>query len=680
MPWSYRPALDGLRSVAVYLVLLFHCGVSAARGGFIGVDLFFVLSGFLITNVLLSDYETTGRIRLSVFYSRRVRRLFPAAVLAVCATCVVFLLVASVVQRLPLVRDAQSALLYIANWRFMHEQNDYFASGVVRSPFLHFWSLAIEEQFYVVFPCVLLVLLRAARRWAWVPSASIALLLSLSLAAQLYWSAADPNHAYYGTDARVYQLLAGAFLACLLHARQPRRSARLADAGAIAGLGGVLALGSGLLALGVSERGLAAAATATLLIGCLAAADRGLLARLLSRRTPVYLGRVSYATYLWHWPVILVIRQLVPSLRPVELAVVAGVGATGLAALSYQVMEMPIRRSASLDRFRWPTVAAGVCVCGLIAVAVVPPVLQSSRRPQFVTAASLPRTTVPKPVSAHLAHHVGQRARVPNGLDWKALATDNGPARTCGAGSPQRCTVVTGHGIHILLLGDSHARMLAPALIQLAREHDFTLSLNVISSCPWQAQLTNLSMPPADQKECTAGRDVWYGDVLPKLRPDVVLLADYSRDDESIYGHTLVRTGGSSESLHELVRNTTFETLDRITRTGARALVVHNIITSSFDPLDCLARATYVDQCAVTAPRRPPISDTFYDAAARRSKAVFTVNIKPIACPRPPVCQPILDGMTVWRNENHFSTGLLVHFRTRVWDAIIRSGVLRGLP
>src|SRR3954453_8583087 len=116
--WSYRPALDGVRAVAVYLVVFFHSGLSAVGGGFIGVDVFFVLSGFLITNVLLNDVDECGRIRFGRFYARRIRRLLPAALAVIAATCLLFLALTSVVRRLPLVRDAQSALLYVANWRF----------------------------------------------------------------------------------------------------------------------------------------------------------------------------------------------------------------------------------------------------------------------------------------------------------------------------------------------------------------------------------------------------------------------------------------------------------------------------------------------------------------------------------------------------------------------------------
>src|SRR4051794_15537437 len=380
MSWSYRPALDGLRCVAVYLVVLFHSGLSVAGGGFIGVDLFFVLSGFLITNILLSDAEETGRIRFARFYARRVRRLLPAALLTVVVTSIVFLAVASIVERLPLVHDAQSALLYVANWHFMAQQNDYFATGVEKSPFLHFWSLAIEEQFYVVFPLLLLVLLAfARRRQRWLPVAVLGGLCALSVAAQLHWGNADPSHAYYGTDTRAYQLLVGAVLACAMRTWSLRPTARLLDRATFVGLGGLLLLATDWVGASPSHRGLGAAAASALVIGAVAVREEGWVARMLSRRTPVYLGRVSYSTYLWHWPVILVARAVLP-LTPIEVACLAIVMATALAALSTELLELPIRRSRMLDAIRWPVVAWGVVACVVIATLVVPPVLHSDAR------------------------------------------------------------------------------------------------------------------------------------------------------------------------------------------------------------------------------------------------------------------------------------------------------------
>jgi len=149
--WSYRPHLDGLRACAVYLVVLFHSDLTHFSGGFIGVDVFFVLSGFLVTNVLFTQLVSTGKIALVDFYARRVRRLLPAGALAIIGISFFAMLFSAAPSRGQFSSDSAAASLWFANWHFIHASNDYFSAAIDGSPFLHFWSLAIEEQFYLVF-------------------------------------------------------------------------------------------------------------------------------------------------------------------------------------------------------------------------------------------------------------------------------------------------------------------------------------------------------------------------------------------------------------------------------------------------------------------------------------------------------------------------------------------------
>ena len=701
MGWSYRPDLDGLRCIAVYLVLLFHSGLEAARGGFIGVDLFFVLSGFLVSNIILSEIDLTGRLSFSRFYARRVRRLLPAAVVVVVATSLVSLLVAPLVRRIPLVADAQSSLLYVANWHFLGQLNDYFATGVDKSPFLHYWSLSIEEQFYVGFPLLLVLLTRASRRWRGALPAAITVLLLLSLASQLYWARADANHAYYGTDARLYQLLAGAILAVVVRRLKRRAEARRhraaspSFAGLLAwgGLAGVLLLGSGLIDLSPSSRGIAAtAASAVLLAGLMPSPERG-LRRQLARRTPVYLGRISYGTYLWHWPVILVLEELL-RVPPVTVALLAIGISTGLAALSFEVLELPIRTAKALHRFSWPSVVTGVTTSALVAVTVVPTVLESEERPRLVQAsvgASLDRGAAPRndgavlsasgPASGPAPSLAERRAHVPRHIDWRQILEDKGPMPTCAASDPQSCVVVRGHGPRVLLVGDSHARMLGPTFIRLARQHDFTLAMNVMPACPWQAGVLNLTQPLVNQEKCRSLRQTWYQQVLPKLHPDLVVLAGIGRDDPRAWQGRLVPDGGPPrESLGQLNLSTTLDTVKTFVDQGSRVLIVDNLMgTGGFNPLDCLSVAKRLDQCQVTAPGVAPVSDAYYRIAADRFRGVYTVDLNKVLCVGYPQCMPVVDHIVVWKNHNHFNTMYLDHQRAKIYRAIEATGALSGL-
>ncbi|MGD9962086.1 acyltransferase family protein [Nocardioides sp.] len=663
MTWSYRPALDGLRTVAVYLVLLYHAGMAAVGGGFVGVDLFFVLSGFLVSNVILSEIDERGTLRLGRFYARRVKRLLPAAVVVITATAAVFVLATTVVRRLPLVADAQSALLYVSNWRFLSQQNDYFATEVDRSPYLHFWSLSIEEQFYFVFPILLILLVRAARRRGWVLPAGIAVLMVLSVAAQLYWASADPSHAYYGTDARLYQLLAGALLAVLLRARKVSDRQRWLG---VVGLVMILVVGSGLLDVTPSNRGLLATVASVLLILGVSCDRSSPLTTVLSRPTPVFLGKISYGTYLWHWPVLLVLMEFF-DVRPLVLALLGGAVSTGLAALSYQVLEMPIRRSETLSRFTWPVAVVGVTASALVAFLVMPPLLQSTRPPALVASgvAATPNGTA-------------KGAKIPSDIDWEAVSLDYGSEQTCT--TPAECVVVDGDGPHVVLVGDSHARMLEPMYEKLAEEHGFQLSVNIMHACPWQADLINFNRPPAERQECVAQRGAWYKDVLPELKPDLMILVSNSYDNEAKYAKGFKRIGGSDESLSQLLDNTTQETLATFSELGARSLVTLNTLeTGGIDPLDCLARATYISQCTIPARMGSRPSDAYYQVAAVRSDDVYTVDINPVVCPDAPLCLPILKGVVVWRDPDHLTGAIGIELRDKVWKAIKKTGALQGL-
>lgn len=386
----YWPALDGVRALAVTAVLLFHGGVAWMRGGFLGVDAFFVLSGFLITSLLLAEHASTGRVRLGRFWFRRARRLVPALLLLLVFVVVVFPDLMSVLEIALLRGDAVAALAYVANWRMIYRGDDYFTQTAAPSPLQHTWSLGIEEQFYLLWPLLVLVLLAVGLRRAMVALCVLGATVSAVLAGLLY----DPlavNRAYFGTDTRAQALLIGCALAAALTAARAKHSEesstvrpsahRLSDVRAallslvaMVSIGVIAwlwthASGSGALLYhgGFAAGGIAVA----VVLAHVVLIPHGFLARALSFGPLVWLGRISYGVYLWHWPLFALINVGSTGLTGGAL-LAARVAATLAASVaSYVLVEQPIRTGRwPMPRTR-PRIAVSAAGAGLGATALV---------------------------------------------------------------------------------------------------------------------------------------------------------------------------------------------------------------------------------------------------------------------------------------------------------------------
>ncbi len=343
--------LDGLRALAVAAVVTYHVHPAWIPGGFLGVDLFFVISGYLITSLLAAERRRTGRLRLASFWARRARRLLPAmwAVLVV-AACAATLLGGDTYAGLR--GNVTAALTYSSNWWQISRHDAYFA-GVGGKPVLqHLWSLAVEEQFYVLWPLLLALTTAVLRRRR--HQAAFALALSagcFAAMALLYSPDTDTSRVYYGTDTHGGSLLLGAAAALLLPVERAAalRGPGRARAMDLLGAGGLLVLGVAAAALdgtgaAVYRGGLAAACLGAVAV-TLAACAPGRFARALSFGPLVWLGRRSYGVYLWHWPVIAVLGDAAPGFAesPAGRCVMLGLS-LGIAALSYRVLEEPLIR------------------------------------------------------------------------------------------------------------------------------------------------------------------------------------------------------------------------------------------------------------------------------------------------------------------------------------------------
>ena len=368
----HEPALDGLRGLAVAAVVVFHLG--HLRGGFLGVDLFFVLSGFLITSLLVMERRRRGGIDLPHFWSRRARRLLPALFVLLAGVALLLVLFATEGERARARGDALSTVGYVANWHRVFSDLGYWDIFGTPSPLDHMWSLAIEEQFYVLWPVVVLFVLGrySTRALGWVVAVGAA--VSFGLLA-LYYSPTDTNRAYYGTDSRLGPTLLGAGLALLMAGRArrsapPRPAVELAAVAALAVMT-VSLFGVDGQASWYYRGGLVLfAAAATLVIAVVTGGPPGLVAKGLSVRPLAALGVISYGVYLWHWPLIVYLSPARVGVGGWRLAVVR-IGATlAIAIASYVLIERPIRRGAfRAPRLRLATVGAVAVTLAVVLVA-----------------------------------------------------------------------------------------------------------------------------------------------------------------------------------------------------------------------------------------------------------------------------------------------------------------------
>jgi peptidoglycan/LPS O-acetylase OafA/YrhL/lysophospholipase L1-like esterase len=473
---GHRRGLDGLRGLAVGAVVVYHGGFDWAKGGFLGVSTFFTLSGFLITTLALDERRRTGSIDLRAFWRRRFRRLLPASLAAIALALVVAVVVGDHTQRTNMPGDVAGAMAYVANWRFLLADQSYGDLFADPSPLLHFWSLAIEEQFYMAFPLVVGGVWWVGRRVR--PKGRrgdgeradhrrlglvLALLAAGSLTATLL-GGLDHEHVYMGTGTRALEILAGCLLAVGVHRlstngwldRRGTSQRAIAVAGTVTML---LAIASWAVVAQsddvLYQGGLALyalASTVTVLAACLVA---GPLPRVLGARPLVHLGEISYGVYLYHWPIFLWLRQGTD--WPMWPRFVVGVAlALAAAELSARLLERPVRAGRLLFGTR-PRLLAAPAMVGLLLLALV---VRAEAPAPTIDFAAAQRTLASAPVAADAPQEVGAppRARVAFFGDSTALMTGGGFAEWLQAtgrgdvvpGSPDLgCSLMGGEALRL---------------------------------------------------------------------------------------------------------------------------------------------------------------------------------------------------------------------------------------
>ncbi|MFM8972010.1 MAG: acyltransferase family protein [Actinomycetota bacterium] len=649
---GYRPAIDGLRAVAVLAVVAYHDDYGWARGGFLGVDTFFVLSGFLITTLLLLEHRRTGGIGLLAFWGRRLRRLVPALLLVlggVAAFCALWVTPYEVGR---FRGDAVASLFYVTNWRFVADGSSYFDLVASPSPVKHLWSLAIEEQFYLVWPVVVVGCLALGRRGVRVlTTVTVAGTVASVVVMARAYAADDPSRAYYGTDSRVHTVLVGALLAILLTARpvSSPRARRLVTGFGLAGavvVGWAMVTWSDTGAAYYRGGSLAFAVAAAAVVATLAHARPDGLGRLLAHRPLVALGRISYGVYLWHWPVGLALAPPRIGFDGPALDVLRLVTTLAIATASYRLVEMPIRRGALGPRASAvlaPTAAALTAVAILAGTTGARPLPGYLRGIALPTAAATATAIAPEPERPVPVRSGSDDPGAQNVIpifacpDATAAETAEAEAEVTRLGNTPSGSR-TDAPLRVLVIGDSLACSLAVGLEPAAAgaisvEQVAMIGCGVIAGAVWDDR----EPFPARTGTCPPVVIGWIREALARFAPDVVVWLSTWERMNLVDGPRLAVTGTPAWS--RLLDARFGAVVDEITAGGARVVMA---------TVAAPAPAGLAGGGRITSPefdwRVGELNAELRRLAATRPNRVRLVDVAADLCPEGPPCPKAVAG------------------------------------
>lgn len=568
----FRADIEGLRALAILLVVGYHAGVPGMSGGYIGVDVFFVLSGYLITWLLAHEVATTGRIDLSRFYARRARRLLPASAMMLTVVAIVAAVLYAPFEQEAFAKTAAATAVYFSNVHFAQEATNYLGAGAETNPLLHTWSLGVEEQFYFVWPLFVMVALGV---WRSRRTGEVGILLwmvgaaMLSLALAVYYTEVQQPRAFFLSPHRAWEFAAGAIGLLLPSWDRTGSDATPSDAptarGVRAMVSGVWGWG-GLAAIGAAawfyDDQTAFPGTAALLpvIGTVVVLRSGTaeaetpLARLLAWQPLQYLGRLSYSWYLWHWPV-LVIGATVMDTTPLPVRLGLLILSLGIAEASYRFVETPIRHNAWLSARNRASLAMAV---GL-------------------TACTLAFSVGWSGVASRWTQDPAQERYTAAAADVPSIYTTGCHVDFYTSEAPlERCAEGPHAGPTVVLFGDSHAAHWYPLLSELAAEQGWRLITATKSACPAVSGPKHNDILRRTYRECTA----WRQDVFEKLqaiKPDLLLAISSTKQP---FGPEAWEAG-------------TEQTVRALSAASERVVLLRDTPAPEFDAPSCAARASW---------------------------------------------------------------------------------------
>lgn len=637
---GYRPDIEGLRAVAVALVIAAHAGVPGLQGGFVGVDVFFVLSGYLITGLLVQEIQASGRVRLLDFYARRLRRLLPALLVMLIGSSVLAATLLAPFEQLPQARAAAAAALWLSNLHFATGDLDYFGTAAENNLFLHTWSLGVEEQFYLVWPLLVLFLVGS---WRWQRTAGnwtrlrhgMAAAAGLCFALSVFLTYTQPTQGFYLMPSRAWQFALGAVTVLGLstgtaptvtYRQWPTSSGNVWRRAAGGWLGMAMVLGAGFL-LDRHEAypgiwALLPSAGAALI---LAAGARGTghgVVGLLSLKPLQWFGRLSYSWYLWHWPVLILGATVTIAGRPVHPALLV-LSSLLLAFLSYRLVEAPLRRGALGGARPLASVLGAV-------VLMATTTLLSAR---WQGAASDWALSPSQQRFAAVRSDLPRIYAVPGCDEWYRSSL----LRVCGFGVAEAQRTV-------MLMGDSVAMQWFPAIMQTYGQRGWRVLVITKSACPMVDESYFYPRIGRRYVECEQWRAAALA-AVKTLHPDVVLTGS-----TITYPFTEAQWVDGSQRVLEV-----------LSAAAGRVLVLRATPTLPFDGPGCLARAAWRKPWlppppACRAPTGSAHDDVFawVSRAARPLSNVRMLDLNSLVCPSQE-CQAEQNGEIVFRDSMHMT-------------------------
>jgi len=672
----FRPDIEGLRAVAVLLVLAYHARIPGFPGGYIGVDVFYVVSGFLITGLIVRELRATGRVDLLTFYARRARRLLPAALVVIALTVIASAIVLPPLRVPDVAADGAAAALYVSNIRFAAQATDYLQAELDPSPLLHFWSLGVEEQFYLFWPALLLLVAGRGtniRRIGLV----VGIVALLSFALGVIWTDSDAPLAFFLLPARAWELAVGAALAIGV-ARLSRIPISLTPVVVGAGLA-LIVIGAVIFDTDTPFPGTAALlpviGTALVIAGGIPQ-PLNAMSRLVSVRPMRWIGGISYSLYLWHWPLLVLPAAAVGS----ELPLPARLGLVALtfvlADASRRWIEDPIRHGR-VAKLR-PSRSLGIALVSSVAVATVslglgvtagPPAVAGSignasqsaivdlnlptSLPSTAAATNAPPTPsaeptlAPTPAGPVPADLVPPLATVRQDLppiyadechaEWKETA-------------PPDCVYGRKDGKTVFLIGDSHAAHWFPTFQRLADEQDWRLVSLTKSACP----VADLPVYNGTLKRQYTECDTWRTAVLDRIsreKPAMVVVSDSRIGQLWVNGNAVPYTDREDLWATGLERS-----LDELRKVAGHVVVIGDTPRPATDAPVCVSG--HLDNALACA---TPLSEAITPAWTATERTVSTETgstfIDPTAwlCPTVP-CPAVIGNVLVYRDGHHMTT------------------------